>query len=187
MGDVVQCAARTTEAGAGGSGILVQTRFGETGAWFGQFAFGGTGEEDLHAMALDHEGRLLLAGSSNSWTELGPDNGSLDAALFRISTPQLQNGFETTAVQAVLPEAAFVGFGTPDHHTTSSTPAVTLRLGDRWPFAPESRWAIFDAAGRLSASGLGGHWTCTGAEGWRIVLESDGHGYTLRRRLWVAP
>ena len=187
MGDVVQCAARTTEAGAGGSGILVQTRFGETGAWFGQFAFGGTGEEDLHAMALDHEGRLLLAGSSNSWTELGPDNGSLDAALFRISTPQLQNGFETTAIQAVLPDAAFVGFGAPNTPATNSTPAVTLRHGDRWPFAPESRWAILDAAGRLSASGHGGHWTCTGAEGWRVVLESDGHGHTLRCRLWVAP
>lgn len=186
MGDVVQCAARTTEAGAGGSGILVQTRFGETGAWFGQFTFGGEGEEDLRAMARDQQGRMFLAGSSNSWTDLGSGNGSMDAALFRVSTPQLQNGFATTAELAVLPEAAFVGIDLHDAAGIPS-PALMLRTGDRLSFDAPSDWAILDAAGRVRASGRGGHWVCTGPEGWHIVVESDGRGHTLRRRLWVAP
>lgn len=186
MGDVVQCAARTTEAGAGGSGILVQTRFGETGAWFGQFAFGGEGEEDLRAMARDQQGRLFLAGSSNSWTDLGSGNGSMDAALFRVSTPQLQNGFETTAELAVLPDAAFVGFGDPAMAEWAPS-VVAMHRGDPVEFAVEQHWAVLDAAGRVQATGTGGQWTCAGPEGWRIVVESAGKGHTVRRRLWVAP
>ena len=45
-GVILQCAARTQTAGAGGAGALVQRRSGETGAWFGAHVFGGLDDED---------------------------------------------------------------------------------------------------------------------------------------------
>jgi len=185
-GDVLQCTSRTTEAGAGGHGILVQTRYGPTGAWFGAHVFGGEADEQIGDMAVDHEGRLLLAGSSNSWTDLGPGNGSQDAALFRISTMQLVNGFETTVEQAVLPEAAFVGLPSPGASEANPT-AMVVHGGTVMPFEDGIRWSLLDAAGRRIAQGLGGEWTCRGPEGWRFLTESDGAGHIRVRRIWVAP
>lgn len=184
-GDVVQCAARTTTEGAGSTGILLQTRFGPTGAWFGAHTFGGEGEEEITDMALDDQGRLLLVGASNSWTALGAGNGSLDAALFRLSTQQLNNGFETVAAQAVLPSAAFVGLD-PIGLADSRMNALTVQCGSTMQFAQDAEWALFDSRGRNLARQKGGAWTWEGSDGWRILLESDGRNGWTRTRVWVA-
>ena len=185
-GDVVQCAARTTTEGAGGTGILVQTRYGPTGAWFGAHTFGGEGEEEIGDMALDHEGRLIIAGSSTSWTGLGTGNGSYDAALFRIPMQQISNGFETIAEQAVLPEAAFVGLEAippSERHPASRI----VQVGTALPFDADLQWSVVDASGRRLAKGRGGQWTCTARQGWYILTTADGLGNALRQRIWVTP
>ena len=68
---------------------MVQRRFGETGVWFGAHVFGGDGEEDVRDLARDSQGRLYVAGSSNSWTALNAANGSSDAVLFRTTSFEL--------------------------------------------------------------------------------------------------
>ena len=185
-GDVVQCAARTTTEGAGGTGILVQTRFGPTGAWFGAHTFGGEGEEEIGDMALDHEGRLIIAGSSTSWTGLGTGNGSHDAALFRIPMQQISAGFETIAEQAVLPEAAFVGLETIDSSERSPSARI-VEVGTAMPFDAGVQWSVVVAAGLRIAEGRGGQWTCTAPQGWYILTTSDRQGNALRQRIWVTP
>ena len=185
-GDVVQCAMRTTVAGEGGSGIRVQRRFGPNGAWFGEHTFGGPGAEELGDMTLDPDGRPILVGSSSSWTDLGAGNGSHDAALFRLSSQQLQNGFETTAAVAVLPEVAFVGLTPTDAEQEKDHAAVILPLGSVLPFDEGQAWAVFAADGRREHEGLGGGWTCQGAEGWRMVVTVSQSGKLMRRRIWVA-
>ena len=185
-GDVVQCAARTTTEGAGGTGILVQTRFGPTGAWFGAHTFGGEGEEEIGDMALDHEGRLIIAGSSTSWPGLGTGNGSHDAALFRIPMQQISNGFETIAEQAVLPEAAFVGLEAIDSSERSPSARI-VQVGTAMPFDAGLQWSILEASGRKLVEGRGGQWTCTAPQGWYILTTSDRQGNALRQRIWVTP
>ena len=185
-GNVLRCAALTMEGGAGGSGILIQTRTPGGGTWLGQYAFGGEEEEELHDMALDHQGRLILAGSSTSWSELGSGNGSQDAALFRIPFQEIGPGFETVAEQAVLPNAAFVGLpALPSDREDAVT--VVVRRGEGLSFPPGCEWFLFDSSGQLLASGKGGQWICEAPCGWHHLFESDGQGHTLRRRLWVAP
>ena len=185
-GDVVQCAMRTTVAGEGGSGIRVQRRFGPNGAWFGEHTFGGPEAEELGDMTLDHEGRPILVGSSSSWTDLGAGNGSQDAALFRLSSQQLQNGFETSAELAVLPEAAFVGLAPTDAEQERTHALLILPLGAVLPFEQGQTWAVYTADGRFEHQGVGGGWTCRGAEGWRTVVTVSPSGEAVRRRVWVA-
>ena len=56
------------------SGILVQTQFRETGAWFGQFAFGGTGER---IMPWPSTMRPTAPGRIQQHDGTRPGNGSL--------------------------------------------------------------------------------------------------------------
>ena len=185
-GDLVQCAMRTTVAGEGGTGIRVQQRFGPNGAWFGEHTFGGPEEEELGDLTLDHDGRPVLVGSSSSWTDLGAGNGSSDAALFRLSIQQLQNGFETTAAMAVLPEAAFVGLTPIDAEQGPGRSALILPHGSVLPFEDDERWAIYGTVGCIEHEGVGGGWVCRGAEGWRTVVTRSPSGEAVRRRVWVA-
>lgn len=154
-GDVVQCAARTTTEGAGGSGAMVQRRFGATGAWFGIHVFGGEGDEDVRDMARDQQGRLYVVGSSNSWPEVTGGNGSMDAALFRASSINLNPDFGYGAPEAVLnAEETFVGMeelpGQPGRHA-----ALALPAGAPLPVAIGTAWSLHDASGRRVAHGEG--------------------------------
>ena len=185
-GDVVQCAMRTKTTGEGGTGIRIQRRFSPNGAWFGEYTFGGPEDEELGGGVLDHAGRSVFVGSSSSWTDLGAGNGSHDAVLFRLSSQQLQNGFETTAEMAVLPAAAFVGLASIDAEQERGHAALILPLGAVLPFEYGQTWAVYAADGRREHEGSGGGWTCRGAEGWRTVVTVSPSGEAMRRRVWVA-
>lgn len=154
-GDVVQCAARTTTEGAGGAGALVQTRFGETGTWFGQYIFGGEGDEDVRDMALDPEGRLLLVGASDSWTALTTGNGSTDAALWRSSRTNFTLGFDTTLLDVALPvESVFVGV---DILPEAAAPRQGwwAEAGGQWPVPQGRKWTLHAPDGRQVCEGEG--------------------------------
>ena len=154
-GDVVQCAARTETEGAGGLGALVQTRFGPTGAWFGQYVFGGEGDEEVRDMALDPEGRLLVVGSSNSWTALTVGNDSQDAVLFRSSRTNFVPGFDSVSVEVTIPsEAVFVGVE-PLMGPARTTGGWMLRAGSVWPTELRAPWRLLQADGRQVAAGTG--------------------------------
>ncbi len=154
-GDVVQCAARTTTKGEGGAGALVQTRFGPTGAWFGQYTFGAGGDEDVRDLALDPEGRLLVVGASDSWTDLTAGNGSPDAAVFRSSRTNFTLGFDTVLVDVAVPtESVFVGLHERAPHSRS-TSGWWLQPGDHWPEPVGEEWLLLAPDGRLVLEGQG--------------------------------
>lgn len=157
-GDVVQCAARTTTKGEGGSGALVQTRFGPTGAWFGQYTFGAAGDEDVRDLALDPEGRLLVVGASNSWTELTAGNGSQDAAVFRSSRTNFSQGFDTTLVELAVPiDSLFVGVSEPSEPEGAANRARGWWLceGDVLPMREGVHWKLWSMEARIVAEGEG--------------------------------
>ncbi len=154
-GDVVQCAARTTTKGEGGAGALVQTRFGPTGAWFGAYTFGGVADEDVWDLALDPQGRLLVAGSSNSWTELTAGNGSQDATLFRSSRTNFTLGFDSVQVAVAVPtESVFVGVEARWPLQQDAT-GWWVRAGASWPERLGTSWTLHAPDGRQVAAGQG--------------------------------
>ena len=139
--DLLRCTSQAVNSGAGGTGILVQERSGETGAWFAAHTFGGVEDEDVRALAVDGQGRFLMAGFSNSWTD------SPDAALFRVPAGPLNGNFEYSVSSLVLPEAAFVGHEAPNGDCWDHAPSA-LRSGTSWEEASLIRWSFHDLQGR---------------------------------------
>ena len=185
-GVILQCAARTQTAGAGGAGALVQRRSGETGSWFGAHVFGGLDDEDPRALAWDAEGRLLVAGSSNSWTGLTTGNGSTDAVLFRSPTTQLVANLPyATAEATVNVDLAFVGLPDGPGPTASATTRTVLALapGSALPVDPGTPWSMYSPSGALLARGSGPTSTPDFAGLWR--LESGTYPHVSSRWIWV--
>ncbi len=156
-GTILQCAGRTTTAGAGGAGAMVQRRFGETGAWFGVHTFGGEADEDVRALGLDDNGRVYVAGSSNSWTGLTANNGSADAVLFRSTTTELIPGLPYAAAAPLLTvDQTFVGIHDMNGQVQQQRrDVICLPSGASMPVQPGDQWVLFDAAGRSVARGEG--------------------------------
>ncbi|MBL6645893.1 MAG: SBBP repeat-containing protein [Flavobacteriales bacterium] len=152
-GVILQCAGHNTNGDDAASDALVQRRFGETGAWFGVHLFGGSEDDDVRALARDDQGRLYVAGSSNSWSALNAGNGSSDAVLFRASSFELDPDFAYQAAEAVLPvDLAFVGIterGESPRHLTG------VQSGSLMPMAQGVHWTLHDIAGALVARGEG--------------------------------
>lgn len=186
-GVILQCAARTQTAGTGGAGALVQRRSGETGAWFGAHVFGGPEDEDVRDLAWDEQGRLLVAGSSRSWTVLTSGNGSADAVLFRSPTTQLVQDLPYSAAESVIDvEFAFVGVG-PELADGVPSPSpigiLAIEAGTPMPVGPDEQWSLFSASGTLTAQGQGPA-PVPGAAGlWR--LETQATQRAVPRWLWV--
>jgi len=153
-GVILQCANQTTTEGGGGTGGMVQRRFGETGVWFGAHVFGGDGEEDVRDLARDSQGRLYVAGSSNSWTALNAANGSSDAVLFRTTSFELTPDFEYVDAESLLPvDLTFVGIS--EMSTLERAPVLAVSWGSALPCTVGESWSLFDAAGRTMATGVG--------------------------------
>lgn len=181
-GDVLQCAGRTTTEGAGGSGAMVQRRFGPNGAWFGVHIFGGEGDEDVRDMARDGEGRLVVVGSSDSWTELTGGSGSRDAVLFRASSINLTPSFSYGEPQVVVDGAA-VFVGMEEFSATDRRQAMSIQAGTPMPVEPGSAWVLYDIGGKRVAQGEGPA-PMPDLPGWtRLETGTDGH--PGGRWIWV--
>ncbi len=182
-GDVLQCAGRTATEGAGGTGAMVQRRFGPNGAWFGVHIFGGEGEEDVRDMARDGEGRLVVVGSSTSWSELTGGSGSPDAVLFRASSINLTPSFTYGEAQLVGDGSA-VFVGTEDERQVTGRPsAMSVWSGAPMPVEPGTEWTLYDAGGQRVARGEGAA-PVPDFSGWMRLV--TGHsGVSEGRWLWV--
>ena len=124
-------------------------------------------------MALDPEGRLLVVGSSNSWTALTVGNDSQDAVLFRSSRTNFVPGFDSVSVEVTIPsEAVFVGME-PLMGPAQKTRGWMLRAGSVWPTELQAPWRLLQADGRQVAAGnglgrvpdvQGAFWWCAASE-----------------------
>ena len=152
-GVILQCAGYNTNGDDAASDALVQRRFGETGAWFGAHLFGGSEDDDVRALAHDDEGRLYVAGTSNSWTAINAANGSSDAVLFRASSFELTPDFAYQEAEAVLPvDLAFVGI---EERGASPRHLTVVQSGSSMPISQGVQWTLHDIAGALIARGEG--------------------------------
>lgn len=177
--DLVRCTSQGVNSGAGGTGILVQERSGVTGAWFAAHTFGGVEDEDVRALAVDGQGRFLMAGFSNSWTD------SPDAALFRVPAGPLNGNFEYSVSSLVLPEAAFVGHEAPNGDCWDQIPSA-LRSGTSWEETSLIRWSFHDLQGRQLERGNTSVVAVPFSSGWAVMaLEMDCG--TLRKRVLIRP
>ena len=177
--DVVRCTAQATNSGAGGTGILVQERSGETGAWFGAFTFGGEGGEDVAALAIDANGRMLMAGSSNSWSE------ATDAALYRLPLGNLSGSFDYDVSNLAQAGSAFVGLEPVALDCLSALP-MSWTAGQVWESPELRRWSICDVNGRRLDQNGSGRLEIPPHFGWAVlVLEADCG--TRRSRIFIRP
>jgi len=77
-GDAAMNVANTDIYGAGGKGVYMERRV-NNGVWTGGVVFGGENDEDPRRIIEDSEGRLLVVGTSNSYSDF-----TVDAYLFRL-------------------------------------------------------------------------------------------------------
>ena len=181
-GVILQCAGQVTTEGEEGSGGMVQRRFGESGAWFGVHVFGGAGDENLRALARDDQGRLYVAGSSSSWTDLNAANGSSDAVLFRASSFELTPEFEYAEAESLLPiDLAFVGIEGLASPETRKVTAV--RCGSPMPVSAGEDWRLFGVSGAVVDTGTGRSPipSVTGL----LRLTTSGHQGDSHQWIWV--
>jgi hypothetical protein len=184
--DILQCAGRTTTEGAGGSGAMVQRRFGQTGAWFGVHTFGGEADEDVRALGYDSQGRLYVAGSTNSWTDLTSGNGSADAVLFRSTTTALDPGLPYTEAQPLVQVSqTFVAVAESASLFNASqrqgTSVQMIPAGGRIPVEQGDEWVLYDLIGKEVARGVGPT-TTVHTSGWLRLTKDTGAG---RSDLWL--
>jgi hypothetical protein len=177
--DVVRCTAQATNSGEGGTGILVQERSGETGAWFGAYTFGGEGGEDVAALALDASGRLLMAGSSNSWTD------ATNAALFRLPLGNLNGDFDYDVASLVQPDEAFVDVSHEEWPCLLPMPS-DLQSGYAWESPSLRQWAFFDLQGRFLNGQESSRVTVPARTGYVVMVLKTNCG-TLRKRVLIRP
>ena len=184
--DILQCAGRTTTEGAGGTGAMVQRRFGQTGAWFGVHTFGGEADEDVRDLGYDSQGRLYVAGSSNSWTELTAGNDSPDAVLFRSTTTALVPGLPYTGAQSLVEvEQTFVAVAESsplfDSPQRQGSPVRVIPSGSPFPVDQGVEWVLFDLVGKEVTRGIGPTKTVQ-TSGWFRLTTGAGGG---RSDLWL--
>ena len=161
---------------------MVQRRFGPNGAWFGIHIFGGEGDEDVRDMARDGEGRLVVVGSSDSWTELTGGNGSRDAVLFRASSINLTPSFSYGEAQVVV-EGTSVFVGMEEFPATDRMQAMSIQAGTPLPVEPGGAWVLYDIGGKRVAQGEGPA-PMPDLPGWtRLETVTDGH--PGGRWIWV--
>ena len=119
--------------------------------------FGGEADEDVRALGLDDNGRVYVAGSSNSWTGLTANNGSADAVLFRSTTTELIPGLPYAAAAPLLTvDQTFVGIHDMNGQVQQQRrEVICIPSGAPMPVQPGDQWVLFDAAGRSVARGEG--------------------------------
>ena len=138
--------------GAGGTGARLERRYHENGAWFSGHTFGGSADEDVHAVTRDHAGRILLGG----WTESYSDGITPAAWLVRIPAGNFQTTYEETTASLSIGTTAVLGLPSLQAQQTllpSPNPASRSQQVS-WSSQENLGWQLFTATGQLVAEGV---------------------------------
>ena len=87
-GDAAMNIANSDVFGAGGKGVYMERRV-NNGVWTAGVVFGGENDEDPRRIIEDSEGRLLVVGTSNSYSDF-----TIDAYLYRLPSNFLVGDYE---------------------------------------------------------------------------------------------